>query len=209
MAKKPERRPLNIISLVDTNKIDVTKANRRSMTWYNKQVQELSRWDNDRSREILIRGRPSGLGRRSKAQQGFMYLFGYEAKYADVLPYWDRFPMVLPFATDNKGFTGFNIHYLPYRTRSIILQRILEFATNERMDYSTRVKISWKLVKNFAKIEALSFCVKRYLWTHVKTNFRQVPPEDWGLVALLPIHNFEGAKNPAKVWADTLSKGIR
>lgn len=203
--KKPY---LNIIELVDDKKIDITKANRRSMTWYNNQVQNLMKYGNERNAEILIRGNPSGKGRRGKTQQGFMYLFGYQAKHADTLPYWDKYPMVLPFATDDKGFTGFNIHYLPYRTRSIILQRILEFATNDRMDYTTRIKISWKIVQSFAKIEALQFCVKRYLWTHVRTPFRQVPPEDWGTVALLPIQHFVGVSNPAKVWAETFNKGL-
>lgn len=207
MTKKKELREFdNIIELVEKNKIDIRSANRRSYSWYTKQVQDTLKFGNKRDAELLIRG---GLkGRRAKTQQGFMYLFGYQAKHADKLPYWDKFPMVLPFSIDEKGFLGFNIHYLPYRTRSILLQRILEFATNERMDYTTRIKISWKLVQGFAKLEALQYCVKRYLWTHVRTNFRQIPPEDWGVVALLPIQQFVGVSNPAKVWSETFKKGI-
>jgi hypothetical protein len=35
-------------------------------------------------------------------------MFFYEAKYQDVLPYWDKFPLVLPFRKVMGGFYGIN-----------------------------------------------------------------------------------------------------
>ena len=53
---------------------------------------------------------------------GQMYMFQYDPKYKDVLPYYDRFPLVIPFEQTRRvgiaqgdGFYGLNLHYLPLR----------------------------------------------------------------------------------------------
>jgi hypothetical protein len=43
---------------------------------------------------------------------GEMYLFAYDPKTKEDLPYYDRFPLVFPFRKVKGGFYGINMHYL-------------------------------------------------------------------------------------------------
>ena len=78
----------------------------RSLNWYQIQVKNLKNV------------RPSTL--MSNAPEltttilpGNMYMFFYDAKLKDKLPYWDAFPLVLPFRKVPGGFFGLNLHYIP------------------------------------------------------------------------------------------------
>ena len=51
--------------------------------------------------------------RRSTVRVGQMFLFAYDAKHKDTLPYYDRYPLIFPFKKVNDGFLGINMHYLP------------------------------------------------------------------------------------------------
>jgi hypothetical protein len=45
-----------------------------------------------------------------------MYCFFYEAKNKDdpdVLPYWDRFPLIFPIDIKGDRLLSMNLHYLP------------------------------------------------------------------------------------------------
>ena len=46
----------------------------------------------------------------SRPSVGQMYMYFYEAKTKDTLPYFDRFPLVFPFAKVKGGFYGLNMH---------------------------------------------------------------------------------------------------
>ena len=59
----------------------------------------------------------SKIGKKTKVDIGSMYLFRYDAKFKDKLPYFDAFPLCLPFEPTNNGFWGINLHYLPYLLR--------------------------------------------------------------------------------------------
>ena len=48
---------------------------------------------------------------------GDMFIFQYDPKYKDkpsILPYYDRYPVIIMFDTGLTGFLGLNFHYLPY-----------------------------------------------------------------------------------------------
>ena len=42
---------------------------------------------------------------------GKMYFYYYDAKTKDMLPYWDKFPLVIPLEVHTDGFIGLNLHY--------------------------------------------------------------------------------------------------
>ena len=48
---------------------------------------------------------------------GRMYFFWYDPKLKDVLPVYDRFPMVFPIERYSDGFLGLNLHYLAMDSR--------------------------------------------------------------------------------------------
>jgi hypothetical protein len=137
----------------------------------------------------------------SKMEPGNMYMYVYDAKYKDVLPYYDQFPLCLPFDDISGGFVGINLHYLPYMQRAKLLGELLSYTDNELNDDS-KLKIKWSLLKNFGKFPQVQPSVKRYLNAHVKSRLFKINPQHWKSAIFLPTHNFVGA-SIQKVYTDS------
>ena len=61
---------------------------------------------------------------------GEMYMFSYDPKYKDVLPYYDMYPLVIPIEMYADGFLGLNLHYLPPLARARLLDSLKKVANN-------------------------------------------------------------------------------
>jgi hypothetical protein len=109
---------------------------------------------------------------------------------------------VFPFRKTQDGFYGLNMHYLPYDLRIRLLDRLLVFKSNSRWDETTKIKYSWALIDGVSRYEAAKPCIKQYLSGHVRSQFRQIPSEDWATAMLLPVERFVGASKQ-QVWADS------
>lgn len=136
---------------------------------------------------------------------GFMYLYGYDPKTKDKLPYFDRFPLVLPFAPAVGGFMGLNLHYIPHQLRAQLLDRLLAYRNNDRMNETTKIQLSYELLSNTSKLKMFEPCVKRYLNAHVMTKYMMVPANDWFTVIMMPLERFVGA-NSATVHRDSVKR---
>jgi hypothetical protein len=169
----------------------------KSFTWYQTQVKNLSglRADN------LLKSQPL----TNRILPGRMYLFTYDPKFKDTLPYFDRFPLVLPFRLVKEGFYGINLHYLPYLARFKLLGYLMELAIDETITDKTRINISWKLLSSSSKFAPVNACVKHYLTDHVQSRFLNIPFQDWITASQLPVENFVGA-NKNKVWRESRGK---
>ena len=129
-------------------------------------------------------------------------MFFYDPKNKETLPYYDRFPLVFPYEKTKDGFIGLNMHYLPYGIRVRLLDRLMQFRNNTRMDNSTRLKYSWGLIGGVTKFKPAEACIKRYLFAHVQSSFKQVMPSDWATAMMLPVETFVGASKQ-RVWQDS------
>lgn len=130
---------------------------------------------------------------------GYLYYFGYDPKFKDELPFYDRFPLILPFAMDNTHFTGINLHYLPPPKRIIILDKLIQFAKNKNQPEKMKLELSWKMLMSLSENKAIKYSVKKYLKGHVKTNFISVPMDDWVIACMLPMQRFTRASD-TEVW---------
>ncbi len=134
---------------------------------------------------------------------GKMVFFGYDPKGKDKLPYYDKFPMILPFYVDRTHFMGINLHYLDPRKRLTILDGLLKFSTDGKIDDNMKVKLSWQLLQKVADHRAAANSVKKYIFAeHVKTNFVIVDPSDWPIAVFLPLCRMV-KKSEQAVWADS------
>lgn len=133
---------------------------------------------------------------------GSMYMFNYDPKWKDELPYYDRFPLVFPFRKVPGGFYGLNLHYLPPPLRARLMDALYDYANNTRYDESTRIKLNYQLLTSIAKLRFFSPCVKHYLNEHVRSRFMYVYPSEWDIALFLPTERF-AKKNKNQVWADT------
>ena len=115
---------------------------------------------------------------------GDLVTFEYSAKYAEELPFWDKFPLVYVTKIHRDGWTGMNVHYLHPKMRA---------------------RLFYDLDKNDIDIidnEMNLLCTKRYLAEYAKTAPKRFPKEFWEIAVQLPFEKFEKERN-ASVWRQT------
>lgn len=126
---------------------------------------------------------------------GSMYLYHYDPKYKDTLPYYDRLPLIFPFEKTKNGFLGINLHYLPPRLRAKLMDGLYELTNNSRYDENTRLRLSYSVLKGVSKLRYYKPCVKRYLNSHVRSNFLYIHPTEWDIAIFLPLARFQKRPN--------------
>jgi hypothetical protein len=188
----------SMLDVFERNKYDLTTVVRKSRGWFEQQVNLLTKQQLTPGK--VLNGNPEQLV--TKIMPGRLYMFVYDPKLKKELPYYDRFPLVFPFSRTEDGFIGLNMHYLPYPVRIRLLDSLLTFKTNNRMDETTKLKYSWQVIDGVSKFAPAQPCVKRYLSGHIRSQFRQVESNDWATAMLLPVERFAGA-NKQEVWADS------
>ena len=142
---------------------------------------------------------------KSKTILGRMYFYYYDPKLKDDLPYYDRFPLVIPIEQYPDGFLGLNLHYISPKQRIELLDALSEFASNSKYDETTRLRLSWRKLKTIGGAFKANPCVKRYLFKHVDSRFLEITADEWDIAALLPFQNFKGA-SANKVYNDSRNK---
>ena len=145
----------------------------------------------------------SGKGRfTNNPRFGSMYLFAYDAKHKKTLPYWDRYPLVFPFAQAKGGMLSLNMHYLDFKQRAVLMDRLYALSTDENYDEKTKLKFSYQTLNEAAKFKHFAPCVKHHLRSQTRSRFVEIAPSEWDMALMLPLHKFQGA-SATKVWQDS------
>jgi hypothetical protein len=133
---------------------------------------------------------------------GQMFLYVYDPKWKDILPYYDTYPLVIPIDFKSDRFLGLNLHYLPPILRTTLLKRLQETTNNQKYDETTKMQLSYQLLKSTTRYGAFKPCIKWYLNNHVRSRYLTIKPKDWQLACMLPLRQFQ--KQPSsKVWEDS------
>lgn len=165
-----------------------------SSTWFRGQAAKTVASPQRMIRADIERFRPYPL-------LGNMYLFAYDPKYKDTLPYYDRFPLVIPFEgtrTVGKsgaggGFYGLNLHYIPPRLRARLLDALYEYTNSDTLDEKTKFRISYNILNRVSKLKYFRPCVKQYLFSHLRSKFFHIDPKEWNMAIMLPLDRFVGS----------------
>lgn len=152
-------------------------------------------WFRDKAREIrsvkvesLIRKNP--LYNKTTVKPGFMYLFQYDPKHKETLPYYDRFPLIFPFEDQGDSFLAMNLHYLPHIYRARLMDNLYNLINNDKYNETTKLRTSYKMLNAAARYKYFKPCVKRYLHSHVQSKFLQIPANEWDIALFLPLERF-------------------
>lgn len=167
-------------------------------------------WFRDKAREVVSMNPGKIIAQnktfnRATIQPGFMYLFGYDPKWKDELPFYDRYPLIFPFKAEDGGFLGMNLHYLPHMMRARLMDELYDLTNNERFDNTTKIAASYKLLNSAARYKYFKPCVKRYLFSHVTTRFLYIPSNEWDIALFLPLERFE-KQSTSSVYKDSRYK---
>lgn len=122
---------------------------------------------------------------------GKMYFFIYDPKWKDILPVYDKFPLVFPIERYSDGFLGLNLHYLSQSERAALLGRLMQYRTAKNMTEKSRLRLSYDLISSTKRLASLSRpCIKRYLFDHVRSKFIEITPDEWDQAINLPVQFF-------------------
>ena len=161
---------------------------------------ESMNWFRNNLRQIRVRSTSlmDEFDAEGALQLGQMYMFFYDAKTQDKLPYWDYFPLCIPIKRYKTGFMGLNLHYLAPRYRIRLLDAMYEYASESVFD------ISYRLVKSVGKLRWAKPCVKQYQYGYFKSYIKKVDSQYYDLVSMLPTTQFN--VNANTVYAESLGR---
>ncbi len=176
---------------------------RESVVWLTQKVAQLRN-----PRQLIVpitreRDRYTRPTDRSRFLIGGLYFFIYDPKTKNELPYYDRFPLVLPLKRESDGFIGLNLHYLPIRYRINFMRKLMNFAIYNEDDEIKRIRITYPILDSSKRYREFRPCIKHYLYKHVKSRILAVEPEEWDVALFLPVHQFK-KQNQKTVWQESI-----
>lgn len=163
------------------------------------------KWFLDKLKAYRSKVKPKNLIRdsltekRARVLPGKVYMFIYDPKHKDSLPYYDTFPLIVMVDKAPGGFYGLNLHYLPPTARAHFFDMLMDNLNNREMDETTRFKVNYQKLKAAQKYRAFAPCFKHYLTGHVKSHFAEVRPLEWEMAMFLPTDQFV-KEDRNKIW---------
>ena len=173
--------------------IKAAKGRPKSTEWFRDKIAEL--------------GKPTAMNLMRDGKKaarpffGNLNMFFYDPKFKKTLPYYDRFPLVLPIERYSDGFLGINLHYLPIPLRIRLLDELMDYSTDTNFDSKTKINTNYQQLKN---VNLIKPTLKRYLAGKVKSAFRRIDGDEFTVATLLPVQRFS-KESASKVWSDSRS----
>lgn len=158
----------------------ITPRTKESREWFMRRVKQLG----SINRKALMREDP--LIPKVQFIPGNMFMFFYDPKHKETLPYYDKFPLIIAVDSAKNGFYGMNLHYLPLTLRAKFLDALLDTTNNKRYDDKTKFDVNYQALKAARNMRYFKPCFKHYLTNHVKSNLAMVPPPEWEIATFLP-----------------------
>jgi hypothetical protein len=86
----------------------------------------------------------------------------------------------------SDGFLGLNLHFIDPYTRLLLLDRLQDFINNDKYDDTTRFRLSYDLLSKSRRFNMIEPCVKRYLYSHIRSSLIYIEPSQWETAIFLP-----------------------
>ena len=185
-------------SAIKTNNVQARA--RVAGNWFRSLVGRAKGAFSDETPSSILTRSESLTGWKGKAMLGNMYFYSYNPKWKDKLPWYDTFPLVFPIEKYPDGFLGLNFHYLAPKDRAILMDQLKGFATNKKYDETTKLKLTYNMLKGFSKIPRARPTVHRYLGSKVNSKFVRINADEWEVALFLPVERFKKA-GKKQVWS--------
>lgn len=173
----------------------ITPRTKESREWFRKKASNLR----SINREDLMDEDP--LKKRSRQVVGRMYMYFYDPKLKETLPYYDAFPLSIIVGPAKGGFYGLNIHYLPPILRAKFLDALMDIS-EKNIDEDSKFRLNYNLLQSTSKLRYYKPCFKHYLSEHVQSRFAEVPAPEWEIATFLPTADWRKS-NRQKVYYDS------
>lgn len=140
---------------------------------------------------------------RNNITIGRLYMFYYDAKHKETLPYYDRVPLIFPIGPAKGGFLGINMHYLPLRQRAKLMDALYSTINNDKLNETTKIRASYEILASASKFAEFKPTIKHYLKSQVRSRYMYIDPKEWDIAIFLNVAKFVGATQ-RDVWSDSL-----
>lgn len=186
----PKKKVDNIFQEYLESRITIEQAFARSSSWYASKIKELSHI----TPEMVMKHKNMFT---NSPKRGEIYSFVYDPKHKDTLPYYDTFPLVLPITQLNDGFLGLNFHYIRPKDRIYLLDAIRRHGKGK-----DKMMITWEIMAKWSGSKSAAPCLKRYLFSQMRSPLRRIQSKDIPTALLVPIERFVKA-NKQQVWRNS------
>lgn len=163
---------------IEAFRAGIKPRTKESMEWFRRKATQLGRV----GRSIMQDEAVERVPRVDKNPLGNMYMFFYDPKHKEKLPYYDKFPLIIMYGPAKGGFYGLNLHYMPPVLRAKVLDALLG--------------------KGGVPRKYIQPMIKHYLTEHVRGNFALVDKPEWEIATFLPTAQFQKA-NASRVYTDS------
>jgi hypothetical protein len=165
------------------------KTAKEARDWYRQQAMSIGKVSPE---EVMANAGPFKLFQNVQGINiGKMYMFFYDAKTKDKLPFFDMFPLVFPIEMYTDGFLGLNLHYLPPMDRASLMDNLYTLANNQKYNTTTKLTISYQTLKAYSnRFGGYQNCMKRYLFGQIRSPIHYVNPTDWDKALMLPVQRW-------------------
>ena len=174
----------------------ITPRTNQSREWFRDEVKNIK---NLNRRKLL---KDPSLEQKNKARIGSMYMYFYDPKHRETLPYYDAFPLTIMVEPVPGGFYGLNLHYLPLPLRARLFDQLIDLTNNKKYDETTRFKLRYDLLKSATKLKFFKPCFKHYLYSQIEGRVATVEAPEWEMALFLPTEQFRKSTKNA-VWKDS------
>ena len=154
-----------------------------SMNWFRDKLRNMR----NINRQQLIKD--ERLERVTRPRMGDMYMFFYDPKHKETLPYYDTFPLIIMVERAPGGFYGLNLHYLPPVLRAKLFDALT--LTNDKYDETTRFRARYRILSSVRKLRLYKPCFKHYLTTHIESRIAKVQPSEWEIAMFMQTQRFK------------------
>jgi len=168
-----------------------------SRDWYRDKAQSIKSVNMKRERNS-----DRAFNKMVETDIGRMYMFQYDPKGKDTLPYYDVFPLIFVLEKYNDGFLGMNLHYLPPIFRARLMDKLYQIERNDALRESKKLRLSYGLLNSVSRYKYFRPTVKRYLNSQVRSRYLWIPYEEWDIALMLPTQRFRKGQ-ASVVWRDS------
>lgn len=169
--------------------------------WYRDRAMSFTRVDTTR----IMQNKARLYNKMTDLDIGRMFMFFYDPKYKETLPFYDRFPLIFVMNLYNDGFLGMNLHYLSPIYRARLMDALYSLEMQDNIRQSVKLRMMYNLLQSSGKFRYFKPCVKRYLNQHRKSRFLYVPYEEWDVALMLPTSRFRKASKQT-VWKESIQQ---
>jgi len=158
--------------------------------WFRDRAQAVVRAN---PRQVMLRG-----NKVKKIEPGKLYMFFYDPKWKEELPWYDIFPLLFPFYLGPEHFMGLNMHYLPPLLRARLMDALYNLG-QKRITEQSRLRLSYQILNGAARFKLFKPTVHMYRYDHLRSNFLEVPATEWDVALFLPLERFKKS-DKRSVW---------